>query len=98
MAKTNPKPSKKEYARLEARIAPELKMLFTKAAEIQGTNLTNFIVASAKKEAETIIKENSLLSLTLRDMILLTQLAKEDSEPNAKLRAAANKFKSSLNS
>ncbi|WP_341754732.1 DUF1778 domain-containing protein [Candidatus Tisiphia endosymbiont of Dioctria rufipes] len=98
MAKNNSKTVKQEYVRLEARIAPELKQLFIKAAEIQGTNLTNFIVSSSKREAESIIKEHVLINLTLKDMTLFAQAVINNIEPNDKLKTAAGKFKLSYTS
>lgn len=79
-------------ARLEARVSPELKNLFSKAAKMQGTSLTNFIVSSAKKEAEATFKQQTLIDLTLRDTVYLVESCLNDSFPNEKLKKAAKEF------
>ncbi|MCC8369319.1 MAG: DUF1778 domain-containing protein [Rickettsia endosymbiont of Oxypoda opaca] len=84
--------SKHTMARLEARVEPKLKNLFLEAAKMQGTSLTNFIIASAKKEAEATFRQQTLISLTLRDAINFIQKSADDSSPNKKLTKAATRF------
>ena len=84
--------------RLEARVSPSLKNLFVRAAKIQGISLTDFIVATAKKEAESVLKSQSLIDLSLRDMYLLIETHSNNIEPNYKLKQAAIRFKSIKNS
>jgi|GEM_PF-5897263 len=79
-------------ARLEARISPELKNLFSKAAKMQGTSLTNFIISSAKKEADATFKQQTLIELTLRDKIHLIESCINNSSPSEKLKKAAKEF------
>ncbi|MCC8377193.1 MAG: DUF1778 domain-containing protein [Rickettsia endosymbiont of Graphium doson] len=79
-------------ARLEARISPELKNLFSKAAKMQGTSLTNFIIASAKKEADATFKQQTLIDLTLQDKIHLIKNCINDSSPSEELQKAAKEF------
>jgi uncharacterized protein (DUF1778 family) len=86
-----------QNSRLEARVSPRLKNLFVRAAKIQGVSLTDFIVATAKKEAESVLKSQSLIDLSLRDMSLLVETYTNNVEPNAKLKAAATRFKSIKN-
>ena len=83
-----------QNSRLEARVSPHLKKLFVKAAKIQGVSLTDFIVTTAKKEAESVIKLQTLINLSLKDMALLIKNCVSNEEPNNKLRQAAARFKS----
>jgi uncharacterized protein (DUF1778 family) len=83
-----------QNSRLEARISPALKNLFVKAAKIQGVSLTDFIVTTAKKEAESVLKLQTLMNLSLRDMSLLVKTYAQNEEPNDKLKQAATCFKS----
>ena len=83
-----------QNSRLEARVSPHLKKLFVRAAKIQGVSLTDFIVTTAKKEAESILKLQTLINLSLKDMALLVKNCVGNEEPNNKLRQAAALFKS----
>jgi len=44
-----------KYARLEARISPDVLALLKRAAEIEGRSLTDFVVAAARQAAEKTI-------------------------------------------
>lgn len=83
-----------QNSRLEARVSSHLKKLFVKAAKIQGVSLTDFIVTTAKKEAESVLKLQTLINLSLKDMALLIKKCVSNEEPNNKLRQAAALFKS----
>ena len=82
-----------QNSRLEARVSPHLKKLFVRAAKIQGVSLTDFIVTTAKKEAESVLKLQTLINLSLKDMALLVKNCVGNKEPNNKLRQAAARFK-----
>ena len=83
-----------QNSRLEARVSSHLKKLFVRAAKIQGVSLTDFIVTTAKKEAESILKLQTLINLSLQDMSLLVKNCVSNEEPSNKLRQAASRFKS----
>ena len=83
-----------QNSRLEARVSPHLKKLFVRAAKIQGVSLTDFLVTTAKKEAESVLKLQTLINLSLKDMALLVKDCVGNEEPNNKLRQAAARFKS----
>ncbi|MBN8523227.1 MAG: DUF1778 domain-containing protein [Rickettsiales bacterium] len=83
-----------QNSRLEARVSPHLKKLFVRAAKIQGVSLTDFLVTTAKKEAESVLKLQTLINLSLQDMSLLVKSCVGNEEPNNKLRQAAARFKS----
>ena len=83
-----------QNSRLETRVSPHLKKLFVRAAKIQGVSLTDFLVTTAKKEAESILKLQTLINLSLKDMALLIKNCVSNEEPDNKLRQAAARFKS----
>ena len=83
-----------QNSRLEARVSPHLKKLFVRAAKIHGVSLTDFLVTTAKKEAESVLKLQTLINLSLQDMSLLVKSCVDNEEPNNKLRQAAALFKS----
>lgn len=75
--------------RLEARISRETKALCQRAAEIQGSSLTEFVVKSAVEAAKRTVQENELLELTYQDRIAFVEaLLNAPKSPNAKLRKA----------
>jgi len=76
-------------ARLEARVSPEAKALCAKAAEIQGTTLTEFVVNCALETARRTVKENELSELTRRDRIEFVEALLSPPAPSEKLRRAA---------
>jgi len=86
-----------QNSRLEARVSTHLKKLFVRAAKVQGVSLTDFIVTTAKKEAESILKLQTLINLSLHDMSLLVKNCIGNEKPNNKLRQAASRFKSTRN-
>ena len=54
-------------ARLEARIAPDALAAIRRAAELQGSSVSEFVVSAARKEANQVIAEAQLIRLSLED-------------------------------
>jgi len=54
-------------ARIGARISPELHQMFKRAADIQGRTLTDFLITAAREAALRVIKDNDIISLSLKD-------------------------------
>jgi uncharacterized protein (DUF1778 family) len=77
--------------RLEARVSPETKALFQKAARIQGSTLTEFIVNCAVEAAKRAVREDEFLRLTRRDRIAFVEALLNAPTPNAKLQKAAKR-------
>lgn len=68
-------------ARLEARVNPEQKALFERAAAIRGQSLTDFLVQSAQTAAEETIRTNELITLTARDTAALVEALRNPPPP-----------------
>ena len=75
--------------RMSLRIASEEKSLLIRAAALQHTNLTDFVISNAVSVARKIINENERLELTERDSLHVLDLLDNPPAPNEKLMAAA---------
>jgi len=75
--------------RMSLRVASEEKSLLIRAAALQHTNLTEFVISNAVSVARKIINENERLELTERDTLHVLDLLDNPPAPNEKLMAAA---------
>lgn len=75
--------------RMSLRIASDEKLLLMRAAALQHTNLTEFVIRNVMLAARKIIDENERLHLTERDSLLVLDLLDNPPTPNDKLLAAA---------
>lgn len=85
-----------KVARLEARVSPEQKQLFERAADLQGRSLTEFVVRSAQEAAQEAIKEHELMSITSRDAKAFVSALLKPPAPSKRLKQAAARYKSLL--
>jgi uncharacterized protein (DUF1778 family) len=88
-AKTRPSQDTRRNARLEARVPEETKVLWERAAAIQGRKMTEFVVTSAVEAAHRVIRDSELADLTRRDKIAFVEALLNPPPPNARLRNAA---------
>ncbi|CDH23967.1 DUF1778 domain-containing protein [Xenorhabdus bovienii] len=75
--------------RMSLRIASEEKSLLIRAAAIQHTNLTEFVIRNVLSAARKIIDESERLELTERDSLHVLDLLDNPPRPNDKLMSAA---------
>lgn len=80
-------------ARLEARIAPDLKRRLEYAASLRGATLTEFVVQSAHEAAMRTIRENEVLTLSEGARVAFAELLLNPHRPNRKAIAAAKRYK-----
>ncbi len=73
--------------RVQLRVRPEQKATLMRAAALRNTDLTDFIVQLALREAKTVIQDAERLQLSKRDSLLVLNLLEHPPSPNAKLRA-----------
>lgn len=83
----------KQMARLEARITPETKALFQKAANLEGRTLTDFVVASVQAEANRVIQKHQMIRLSIEDSEAFVDALLNPREPNDSLKSAALRYK-----
>jgi uncharacterized protein (DUF1778 family) len=85
--------SNKQSARLEARVAPELKARWQQAADLEGRTLTDFMISSMQESAERVIQRHQRMKLDRQDSLLFVETIINPPEPNAQLIEAARKYK-----
>ena len=76
--------------RLEARVTRETKALCERAAQIEGSTLTEFVVSSSLEAAKRTLRAYEHAELTQRDrMAFVEALLTAAPAPNARLQRAA---------
>ena len=75
--------------RLEARISPDLKDLYTMAATLRGQTLTDFVVSTVTDAARRIVRESEVLEWSRRDQQAFAAALTSPPAPASKLMAAA---------
>jgi uncharacterized protein (DUF1778 family) len=75
--------------RMSFRIASEEKLLLMRAAALQHTNLTDFVIRNVLSVAHKVIDESERLELSEKDSLHVLDLLDNPPAPNKKLMAAA---------
>jgi len=78
--------------RLEALLSPELKALFQRAADLQGRNLTDFMVTTLQEAARRTIEEMEIIRLNLEDSRAFAQALMHSREPSRRVKDAARRY------
>lgn len=78
-----------ENSRVALRIRPVDKALIMRAVALSQTDMTEFIVRTALREAQSVVEEYEHIKLTKRDSLLVMDALEKPPAPNAKLRKAA---------
>lgn len=74
--------------RMNLRLQPEQKAALVRAAALRHTDLTDFVLQPALREARTVIEESERIVLSERDSLMVLNLLENPPASNAKLRAA----------
>jgi len=74
---------------MNLRVRPEQKATLMRAAALKNTDLTDFVLQPALREAEAIIEAADQLKLSVRDSLRVLELLENPPPANAKLRAAS---------
>ncbi len=75
--------------RMSLRIAAQEKSLLVRAAALEHTNLTEFVIRTAVASAREVIELSERQALSERDSLQVMDLLENPPEPNEKLMAAA---------
>ena len=75
--------------RMSLRIASNEKALLIRAATMQHTNLTEFVIRNIVSVAQKVIDENEQITLSENDSLHVLELLDNPPVPNKKLMAAA---------
>jgi len=84
-----PRSAVNENSRLALRIRPADKAVLLRAVALEGTDLTDFVLRTALREAQAVIEEHEQVKLSKRDSLRVLELLENPPAPNAKLRKAA---------
>lgn len=74
--------------RITARISEDVKQLLTKAAELSGATLNQFLVQAALEKAQRMIEQENIIRLSQRNSEWFFNLLDNPPKPNAKLLKA----------
>ncbi len=78
--------------RLEARISRDQKIMFQRAAELQGRTLTDFVIASVHQAAVRTIEDMQAIQLTTAESRAFADALLNPREPATRLTRAARRY------
>ena len=84
-----PRPAVDDNSRVALRIRPADKATIMRAVALTQTDMTDFILRTALREAQAVIDAHERLKLGRRDSQLVLELLENPPAPNPKLRKAA---------
>jgi uncharacterized protein (DUF1778 family) len=84
-----PRATVNDNQRMNLRIQPAQKAMLVRAAALSHTDLTDFVVQNAVREAAVVIEHAEHVKLSERDSLRVLDLLENPPMPNAKLLAAA---------
>lgn len=74
-------------ARLELKTTRETKELLSKAAILDGMDLSAFMLASAIEKARSILRDHAAITLSAEGQLQLAKLLKAQPEPTEAMKA-----------
>lgn len=83
-----PRAAVDDNKRMNLRVRPEQKATLMRAAALKNTDLTDFVLQPALREAKAVIEESERIVLSERDSLMVLNLLENPPAPSAKLRAA----------
>lgn len=84
-----PRTAVDDNKRMNLRVNPGQKATLMRAAALRNTDLTEFVLSLALREAAAIIEAADHVELSARDSLRVLELLENPPVPNARLRAAA---------
>ena len=84
-----PRTAVDDNKRVSLRVRPEQKAILVRAAALKNTDLTDFVLQPALREAAAIIDAADHVTLSERDSLRVLELLENPAPANARLRAAA---------
>jgi uncharacterized protein (DUF1778 family) len=85
-----PRVEVEDNSRISLRIRTEGKAMLLRAAVLEHTGLTEFVIRHALRAAKAVIEEADHVQLSERDSPLVLVLLENLPAPNARLRDVAN--------
>jgi len=62
-----------EKSRLEARVTPQQKKMFVRAADVSGLSLADFVKSALLEKAKKILRDHDVIELCLADQEQLAE-------------------------
>ncbi len=84
-----PRAAVDDNKRMNLRVRPEQKATLLRAAALRNTDLTDFVLQPALREAASIIEAADHVKLSERDSLLVLDLLENPPAANSRLQAAA---------
>ena len=91
-ARARTRPAKVRSERLEARVSPDQKLFFQRAAALKGISFTEFVIDSVHAAAVRAVEEHDVLKLSLEDKQKFVDVLMNPPAPNEALRLAAERY------
>jgi uncharacterized protein (DUF1778 family) len=82
--------------RLDARLTREEKEMIETAADLRGTSSSDFVRMALKEAALKTIREHEMLTLSEESRRVFVETLLNPPKPNAKLVAAARRFRKEI--
>lgn len=79
-------------ARIDARVLPEQKTLFERAASLKGVNLKTFMVDSMQEAAVRTLEQYESIHLTVEERRIFVDALLNPPAPNKTLRLATDRY------
>ncbi|MEP7222413.1 MAG: DUF1778 domain-containing protein [Novosphingobium sp.] len=84
-----PRVAVQDSERMNLRVKADQKARLLRAASLRNTDLTDFVLRQALREADAVIEEAERVDLSRRDHARVMELLENPPVPNERLRAAA---------
>ena len=84
-----PRVAVEDNDRMSMRVRAKEKAMLLRAAALENTDLTDFVLQHALRSAKAVIEEAEHVRLSERDSLRVLELLESPPKPNAKLVAAA---------
>jgi len=78
--------TQKNTERVVARVAPQVYETITRAVQISGSTINQFIAQSAYEKAQKVIKDEKMIQLSLEDAEHFFNCLENPPEPNKQLK------------
>jgi len=86
----------KKGERIESRLSAEAKQQIDYAADLQGVNRSDFVVAAAVEKAAAVIEQHKLIRLSIQDSEALAEAILNPPAPSTKAIEAARRYKDKM--
>jgi uncharacterized protein (DUF1778 family) len=87
--------AQRNSARLDFRLASDIKEIIEKAACVSGQSMSEFAISTLLREAQDILEKHHTIRLSDRDRDRFLAALDAEDEPNEALKAAFEKYKQS---